>query len=271
MRTSPLVALPRRRPSHDLAARSLPGMLTAAVIGCEIAYPLVHGTARDRLTIATVVLFFCASVTHAAVFRGLAWAAGLVLVAAGAGLAAEVVGVRTGWPFGDYAYTDGLGPQVLGVPVVIPLAWAMMTYPALLVGRRLGRRARQGRSWLAPVALAALALASWDLFLDPQMVDAGHWRWADPSPSLPGVEGVPALNFAGWFVVALVLMAVLHGALPRGQAPEGVPATLYLWTYASSVLASAAFFDRPQVALVGGLVMGVVALPYALALWRDRP
>ena len=44
-------------------------------------------------------------------------------------------------------------------------------------------RVRAGR-----VAVGALALASWDLFLDPQMVDAGHWRWADPLPALPGVH-----------------------------------------------------------------------------------
>jgi len=259
---SPLVAVPRRRHSPGLVAQGLPGLLAAGVIGCEVAYPLVEGTARDRLTVVTVVLFFCASVTHAAAYRGRTWAAVLVLVAAGGGLAAEVVGVRTGWPFGDYTYTDGLGARVLDVPVVIPLAWAMMAYPALLVGRRLAR------AW-APV-VAAVALASWDLFLDPQMVDAGHWRWTDPSPSLPGVDGVPALDFAGWLAVALVLMTVLHLVLPRERAPEGVPATLYLWTYASSVLASAAFFDRPWVALTGGIVMGSVALPYAVALWRDR-
>ena len=56
----------------------------------------------------------------------------------------------------------------------------------------------------------AAALASWDLFLDPQMVDAGHWRWSDPSPALPGVPTVPLTNYAGWALVALVLMALLH-------------------------------------------------------------
>ena len=45
------------------------------------------------------------------------------MVAAGVGLAAEAVGVRTGFPFGDYSYADTLGPTVLGVPVVVPLAW----------------------------------------------------------------------------------------------------------------------------------------------------
>jgi len=50
-----------------------------------------------------------------------------------------------------------------------------------------------------------------------------------------------------------------HPALLSDRVPLG----LYLWTYASSVLAAAVFFHRPGVALVGGLVMGV---PVALLL-----
>ena len=58
----------------------------------------------------------------AAAVRGAGWATGLLVLSAGTGLAAEVLGVRTGFPFGEYAYTDALQPQVLGVPVVVPLA-----------------------------------------------------------------------------------------------------------------------------------------------------
>ena len=61
-----------------------------------------------------------------------------------------------------------------------------------------GRRSGSAAAPLARVAVAAAALASWDLFLDPQMVDAGHWRWSDPSPALPGVPTVPLTNYAGW-------------------------------------------------------------------------
>ena len=61
-------------------------------------------------------------------------------------------------------------------------------------------------------------------------------------------------------------------ALPRrrfdrdGDEVDRVPYALFLWTYASSVLANAVFFGRPGVALVGGVVMGVVALPFVRAL-----
>jgi putative membrane protein len=243
---------------------SAPAVLAGAVVLAQIAYPLTPvGTARDRLTVATVVLFATASVLHAAITRGVRAGAALVAVAGGGGLLAEAVGVATGVPFGRYAYAGTLGPAVLGVPVVIPLAWVMMAWPAYLVGVRLGRGP------LARVAVAAAALASWDLFLDPQMVDAGHWRWSDPSPALPGVPTVPLTNYAGWAVVALGLMALLHLTVRTGPSTlDAVPYALYLWTYASSVLALAAFFGLPAAALWGGLAMGAVAVPLAWSLRR---
>jgi len=46
----------------------------------------------------------------------------------GISLTLEAVGVATGWIYGPYAYTDRLGPRLLSVPVLIPLAWFMMAY-----------------------------------------------------------------------------------------------------------------------------------------------
>jgi len=248
-----------RRPP---AGAPLPWILAAGAVGCQVAYPLVEGAARTDLTVATVVVFFLASVAHAWTQRGVRWAVVFTVVAVGGGLAAEAVGVRTGWPFGDYSYAESLGPRALGVPVVVPLAWAMMAYPALVVARRLTRR------WVPLVG--GVALASWDLFLDPQMVAEGHWRWVDPEPHLPGIAGVPVTNLAGWLAVSVVLMLLLD-RLPRRRVDDAQPALLYLWTYASSVLANAVFFDRPGVAIVGGIGMGLVAAPFAVALWNARP
>jgi len=112
--------------------------------------------------------------------------------------------------------------------------------------------------------VAAGALASWDLFLDPQLVAAGHWRWDHPRP---GLNSIPLTNTVGWLLVATALMALL-ARLPRSTADDRVPSAVFLWTYASSVLANAVFFDRPGVALAGGIGMGLIALPYARSLLR---
>ncbi len=244
------------RPVRGVA---LPWAAAGVVVAAQVAYPLVTGDARDRLTVATVVVFFLASVTHAWRSRGAAYAARLVAVTAGGGLLAEAVGVHTGVPFGRYAYATSLGPKVLGVPWVVPLAWTMLAHPAACAAARLASRPA------ARVAVAAVALASWDVFLDPQMVDAGHWHWRGVGAHLPGIGEVPLTNFAGWLLVSLLVMAALA---PRVAAREGdEPAlVLYLWTYASSVLANLVFFHRPAVAAWGAVAMGVVAVPLARRL-----
>ncbi|MHB1740902.1 MAG: carotenoid biosynthesis protein, partial [Actinomycetes bacterium] len=189
----------RRHPGP--LAHAVPWVLAGATVVAQIAYPLAPASVLGRLTIGTVVLFFLASASHALIHRGPAWTAGYLLISLAVGLGVEVLGVHAGWPFGRYSYSTTLGPELAGVPLVIPAAWAMMAYPALLVARRLTRR------WVPLVG--GLALAAWDLALDPQMVAAGHWTWAHPHPGLPGVAHIPATNFAGWLVVAVVLMALL--------------------------------------------------------------
>ena len=139
---SPVVRHHARPAGPPLPA--VPVALAAAAVLTQVAYPLLDGTALRAATMLGVVLFAAASVGHAAAAYG-ARAAVAVVVGrrrAPASLA-EAVGVATGVPFGRYAYSGTLGPQVLGVPLLVPLAWTMMAYPALLLGRRLaglGRR-----------------------------------------------------------------------------------------------------------------------------------
>jgi len=247
--------------SATSVAERVPIVLAVATVLLQIAYPLVSGEARDRLTVVTVVVFCLASTSHALVHRGARWTALYVLITTGVGLVAESVGTATGIPFGEYDYTDSLGWRLLEVPVVIPLAWAMFAYPCLLAGQRLAR------TWWGATLVGGAALASWDLFLDPQMVQAGHWRFSDVQASLPGSPAIPLSNALGWLLVGVAMIGVLQ-LLGRRSADDRVPAGLFLWTYASSVLAHAAFFDNPVVALVGGVGMGLIAVPYALSLRR---
>lgn len=278
----------RARPAGRVVAT-----MAAATVLAQIAYPLTDGEALRRLTIATVVVFAATVVAHAWLTRGAAWALALAVVAAGGGLLVEGVGLRTGWPFGHYSYADSLGAQIWQVPVVVPLAWLMMAYPCLLLGRTLAARLEVGarrrgrrrrRAQLVPVALlGGAAMAAWDLFIDPQMVAAGHWRWAHPNPGLPGTSHVPLTNALGWLAAGTVLMALLHLVLPAARRPrdrrhgrdigltDAVPAALLGWTWFGSTLGNAVFFDRTWVAVWGGVALGVLMLPYLLVLWGRRP
>ena len=270
----------------------------------EIGYPLVSGPTRAALVVVTVVAGFAAVVAHALTTRGVLAAAALLVITTGGGFAVEALGVATGVPFGDYAYGDALGPRLLGVPLVIGLAWTWMAWPAWLAAVTVVRPA------VGRVLLAGLGLAAWDLFLDPQMVAERYWQWRQPHPSLPGIPDVPVSNYLGWLGVAIALMALLGtagAAAERAERAEptlaGAPGgtagaaaeraeptlaaggpgaramagardtpmlALYLWTYASSVLAHAVFLGLPASAGWGGLGMGLLALPLAWRLLTRR-
>lgn len=122
------------------------------------------------------------------------------------GFVVEAVGVRSGFPFGRYAYTGVLRPQLLGVPVVMSFAWmALVAFACDAVGRlRLS-------PWPAAV-LAALWTTATDLVIDPLAANQfGYWTWARE-----GVYyGIPLTNFAGWFVTGLLACGV---AGPRRQS-----------------------------------------------------
>lgn len=244
-------------------------MLLGGLVLAQICYPLTEGgtpagdgtltggATRAGLTVATVLIGVVLSVSHAWLFRGGRAALALVGTAMLGGFAVEAVGVATGFPFGTYDYSGQLGPKLLGVPLIIPLAWTWMAWPAWLAALRVAR----GRA--ARIAVAAGGLAAWDLFLDPQMVAEGYWRWHDPVPALPGVPGIPVGNYLGWLGFAILLMTALAATRAASSpAPEDLPMlALWLWTYFSSVLAHAVFLDLPASAAWGGVLMGLAVLP----------
>lgn len=243
--------------------------MLAVGVALQIAYPLTDDVARSRLTIAIVAVMCAAAVLAASARYGPARALAALGVSAGVGFVAEIVGTATGYPFGSYEYTGGLGPSLASVPLIVGLAWTMGALPALAAAARL----TSGRSWIATAAVAGIGLAAWDVFLDPQMVADGRWSWADPDPHLPGLPDVPLTNFAGWLLVAAIvgaaLTALLRGGPSSGAAVEPAEAQ-FLWVYASSVLAHAVFLDLPGSAAWGALAMGVVAVPLALRVAGAR-
>ena len=243
----------------------LAALAAAATVLTQILWVLVPEELRDAATVASVVLFATASLAHAAHTRGTAWTLRYALIAASVGWLAEAIGTTTGWPFGDYHYADSLGPKLGPVPLVIPLAWLMMAYPVLLAARR------STRSALAATCYAAALLTAWDLFLDPQMVAEGHWVWFEPGPMLPGIPGIPAQNFVGWFLVGLILFGAAAAALPdQPSVDDRLPAAMLLWVFASNVMANALFWGRSMVALIGGTVMALLLIPWLRTGILDR-
>lgn len=231
-----------------------------------IATPLRPQGGRDRRVLSTLVVSGLAATTAAVVERR--WGMRRTLVASATiGVmtgAVERVGTLTGWPFGRYAYTGALRPEIAGVPAIVPLAWFAMAVPARDAAHAaLGERS----SPVGRIVTGAAALTAWDLFLDPQMVGEGYWAWARRGR----YRGIPLSNFAGWFATSLAVMAVLERTVPPAGPADPALVAEYATMGVMETVGFAAFFRDPVVAAVGGLGMLPIAARAVRGLrWPGR-
>jgi uncharacterized membrane protein len=135
-----------------------------------------------------------------------------LLGVAAVGFVAETIGVKTGFPFGRYLYTGTLAPSLFGVPLAIACAW-MVLFAFV-------------RQFTRNVWLAATLLTATDLLIDPLASGAlGFWRW-----SVPGLYfGVPISNFAGWFLVSLLMFALNRQTVEKNVSQRVLGASVLLF------------------------------------------
>jgi putative membrane protein len=115
------------------------------------------------------------------------------------GFLAEVIGVKSGWPFGRYVYTEVLAPNWLGAPLVMICAWfILLAYvQQLMIHFRL--------SALGKIGLGSLWMAGLDLLIDPlAAAPFNFWTWLESG----SYYGIPLQNFLGWFLVSAVIFSV---------------------------------------------------------------
>ena len=258
---TPAAATSRVR-SREVAPLVLAGLLVLTAI----AYPLTGGGgARDAVSWTIVVLGALLSVVHAGLGRGTRTAVGLLVLVVATSVVFESVGLATGFPYGSYRYSEVLGPTLLGVPFLVPLAWLMMAWPSWRLADRLTAPVRAPRRRPARIAVAAAVFAAWDVVLDPQMVQAGYWTWTHPRPGLPGIDTVPLTNLAGWLLAGAVLMTLLDHLVERTARPgpqrigDAAPLLAIAWMTLGGSLAHAGWLGLPgSAAWAAGLAVPVL-------------
>lgn len=113
-------------------------------------------------------------------------------------------------------------PQILGVPLAIPLLWFNVIFSSLTVTEAALSRLRldeeDKRVLLAPAT--ALTATSLDLVMDCFGLDRGLWEWNIDGPCATEIEGangrrgIPLLNFFGWvFLVGAIVL--IHQSFTR--------------------------------------------------------
>lgn len=177
-------------------------------------------------------------------------------------VSAELMGTSTGFPFGAYHYTSGLGYKIAGlVPFTIPLSWFYLGFSSFLIARVGLQKYNLPRLVysLAAIALGALLLTSWDFVLDPGMSQTSvpFWEWEVEGPFF----GMPYENFSGWFTTGCIFMGIASlfwgkEKMTFSREQLFVPFAIYLCNFVFATMMS-----------LGGGILGPVPLGFVLGLF----
>jgi len=222
--------------------------------------------------IGYVGLLLIFTVWHAVLTKGWRRSLFMFLLSFLVAFTAEALGVNFGLIFGRYYYTQALGVQVFGVPILAALAWEPIVYAAFSITDILAPLlVDHTDSWLkrfpAYVWMAivgALATTAWDMMIDPVAVSQRWWVWQDGGAYMPYLSnGVPIQNFIGWLGVAFVINLIyrlIADAIPSPRHSLNLsiygPIMLYASLFLTSAGVTITILRRPEVALIGLLAMG---------------
>lgn len=115
----------------------------------------------------------------------------LLLVSFLLGFFAEMLGVQTGYLFGNYSYGSAMGPKLWGVPLTIGLNWMILTYCSAEIVQKFMKP-----SIVRPIVGASLLLL-FDYMLEPAAIKLGYWSWEGGT--------IPFFNYATWFAIGFIL------------------------------------------------------------------
>jgi len=186
-------------------------------------------------------------------------------------LSSELIGTGTGWPFGNYEYTSGLGYKVLGrVPFTIPLSWFYVGFASYLLINRLAEHRMPKYQGLLAVLGGAYLLTVWDLVLDPAMAHESlaiqFWTWFETGPYF----GMPVKNFIGWALTGVLFMGISRLLWRRdvraAEYTTAIPFAIYLANMIFAMVLSAGVDLWWPVVLA--VIFGII--PAAIA-WQSRP
>jgi putative membrane protein len=205
-------------------------------------------------------------VLHCLLQEGPARTAGFFAISAIIAYLMEEIGVRTGLIYGAYHYSDLLGPKLGHVPIIIPLAWFMMIYPAWTVAHALlsgvDTHALPGRT--AQALIAAGVVTGWDMVMDPGMTAAGNWIWEQGGAYF----GVPLQNYFGWLLTTFLIYwfaGWLRGDAPRRTLAAKLFDLLPILIYAAIAVRYVFYIQIPALQVIALFSMG---MPSGIAIVR---
>ena len=128
------------------------------------------------------------------------WSDAFPIFAAGAfwiGFGSEIIGIHTGYLYGDYVYGSTLGPKLWEVPIIIGINWFILSY---LTGTLFLKVTNDYYAAL----LGAIAMTSLDYIIEPVAVALDFWAWK--------FDIIPMENYAGWIGISFLIQLIYRKA-----------------------------------------------------------
>ncbi len=190
-------------------------LLIPLLIVVPLAFALFHGAVRYKWSGIITFLVMCLVVSNLL----------------------ENTSILTGFPFGHYYYTSGLGPKLFLVPLVIGPAYFGTGYLAWVLSTVLIGDIRPKTSTFTTFAvpfMASFMMVAWDLGMDPTSSTIRHlWIWEQGG----GYFGVPLTNYLGWFFTVYVFFQLFALYLRfRKASREGEEPTFTRSYYAQAIV-----------------------------------
>lgn len=138
------------------------------------------------------------------------------------GMASEIVGVQTGWPFGSYSYGTVLGFHLMEVPIIIGINWFMLTYASGVIAHKIFTN-----SFLA-ILFGATLMVTIDLLIEPVAIQLGYWDW--------GNSAIPVSNYIAWWVISVLILLIFNRLLRNEKNLLVIPLIISQLAYFISIL-----------------------------------
>jgi putative membrane protein len=111
------------------------------------------------------------------------------------GLIAEIIGVNTGYIFGNYSYGSSLGPRILGTPLIIGINWLFLAYTSTSLTDHFFSRPR------LTLLIAPVMMVAYDIILERAASVMDMWYWELGSP--------PIKNYITWYIMGLLMVSLI--------------------------------------------------------------
>jgi putative membrane protein len=102
------------------------------------------------------------------------------------GYSVELIGIKTGFFFGEYSYDTALGSKFLGVPLIIGLNWVIIVAASSSIIKYFIKK-----PLILQALLAAALCTLLDFIIEPVAISYNFWTWTDGT--------IPFYNYLCWF------------------------------------------------------------------------